>query len=195
MIYRTTFLDVVGFLIRCRIVSDGENGFYHCRDGDRIAYLDAEFGIYSLFVELYERFLNEGGERYELLSVSALFDETMKVLGREAPSTVKLFVDYSVDSFGFLVEDLETFFTKGRSDEDAALLFTAIISADDVALFITCLVAASFILLHSRLEDAPLGRPDAFATLYNSLLLTMSVRLLLFNTGKLVDLFLDGPVK
>jgi hypothetical protein len=141
--------------------------------------------VFSVFHELYERFFNESGEKYELEPNPDFFNKTIELLRIECLNAAELFPRYGICDFRFLSDELDTFFTQGRKDEDAALIFTTIISAEKVGLFMRCIVASAFVGLWQRLEDAEEGRLDSFVVLFKSLISSLDVRVLLDRTAEM----------
>ena len=178
------FMGLVLFLVKYLVAaSDGDD--FICRNGFKISMVDASFLVFSVFSKVYDRVISPVLKDDTL---KTLYNDTIELLEEQSPASTQLLCQANVTDFDFLKPCISNFFTDGRRDEDAVTMFTALVSCDDLHLFLRCFISTALVLLHTRLVESAPQTSAAFGDLFVSLLPSVDVRLMLFNSARLIDL-------
>ena len=181
-----SFLEFVMFLVKY-LVASSDGGDIICRNGYKLPMVDASFLVFSLFTSIYDglvaRVLKDN-------AMTQIYNDTIELLEEQSPASIQLLSESNVVDFDFLKPCLDSFFTKGRTDEEAVIMFTVMISARDINMFLKCFISAALVLLHARLVESAPRSQNSFGELFISLLPSVDVRLLICNSTRLMDLCL-----
>ena len=181
--FQSDFVTVLEVIIPILVKASG--GKFETHTGKRLEFDEAAEMVFWVFKKFADMFVLEGPKRV-VPDAGKLFLVVRSILADISPSTGQMLDDKGVKSLDFCHRDLACLVAH-RRDKDAAKLFlTALICADNVALFIEYSICTLLVMLQARLQKIPNDEVEAFRRVYEELVPSVDVRLLLFNVENLL---------
>jgi hypothetical protein len=152
--------------------------------GEVLSFEETSSLLFWSFKSFIESFL-VASPRCKIPSRPELFLLTKPLLSNVSPSSVTMLEAKKITGFEFCDRDISGLFLRGRSREDAQRFLTALICAESVPQFIECTLCTILVLLQGRLEQVENEEMGTFKALFETLLPSLSIRLILCNVERL----------
>jgi hypothetical protein len=176
------FLWILEIIVSIVVREPRETGF-ETNTGETLSFEETAALVFWVLKGFLDRFIIRS-PKCRIPSKSDLFLPTKSILSSVSPSTAALLDEKGVTNLDFCERDISRLFLRHRPLAASQLFLTALITNPDPPRFIECTLCSVLVLLHTRLE--PVEDEAGFKQLFEGLLPTIDIRLLLYNVETLL---------
>lgn len=166
--------------------SSSDSDKFHLVDGTIVSFDQMCAQTFWLFKSFSEKYLIHSSPKYSIPEYKRLFMDVRTILSSISQSTNEMLDQYNISSLDFCALDISYLFTRDRSNEDALLYITSLINTENVHQFIQCTICSILVLLQGMLQQLPSEQAPLFKKRFQALLPNVEMRLILYNTEKLL---------
>lgn len=180
--FQPIFLTILEIIVSIIVKEPQENGF-ETNIGKVLTFEETASLVFWIFRAFLQSFIISS-EKCRIPAKSDLFLPMKSILSSVSPSTAALLDSKGIVSLDFCERDIAGLFLRERPLAACQLFLTAVIMADDPPRFIECTLCSVLVLLHDRLCEVE--DENAFTQLFEKLLPTVDIRLILYNVENLL---------
>jgi hypothetical protein len=180
--FEPVFISVLEIVVSVIVNRPHESGF-ETNGGAVLNFEETASLVFWVFKAFLQNFVVPS-DRCKVPVKSDLFLPTKSILSSVSPATAAMLDEKGWASLDFCERDIAALFVRERPLAASQLFLTALIVSDDAPRFVECTLCSVLVLLHDRLEAV--GDEAGFAQLFEKLLPTVDIRLILYNVENLL---------